>query len=174
MQKYSKKLNFSPLIDSDGPEVIEIFNYYIKNSDAAFLEEPVTTAFYDRMISLIGSYPSVAVRDEQGGLMGFGMIRPYNPLPAFSHTAEITYFIRPEQTRTGIGRQMLQYLEEKGKNMEISCILAQISSKNENSIIFHQKCGFVECGRIHHAGRKRGEFFDIVWMEKEIDHQGKE
>ena len=48
-------------------------------------------------------YPTITVKDEIGEVLGFGMLRAHNPIPTFSQTAEITYFIKPEYTRRGIG-----------------------------------------------------------------------
>jgi len=161
-------LRFSPLSGLDRDEVIGIFNYYIENSDAAFLDNPVSSSFFDRLFELVGGYPSVAVRDEKNTLVGFGMLRPHNQLPAFRHSAGIAYFVRPGRTNQGIGEKMLMHLEEKGRTVGISCILAEISSRNEGSIRFHMRHGFTECGRFRNVGKKSGRFFDTVWMQKEI------
>lgn len=159
---------FTPITTSDGEALIEIFNHYIEESEAAFLEEPVSPAFFERLLPYLKIYPSIAVRDDQETLIGFGMLRPHNQMPAFRHTAEITCFIRPERTGQGIGRRMLQHLEEQGREDGIKNILACISSRNEGSIRFHIRSGFTECGRFKDAGRKWGRFFDTVWMQKEI------
>jgi phosphinothricin acetyltransferase len=52
--------------------------------------------------------------------------------------------------------------------MGVKHLLANISSRNKQSIGFHLKNGFTECGRFHNIGRKKGDYFDVVWMEKEI------
>jgi len=158
---------FKPLSLPDGPEVISIFNYYIQNSFATFLQQPVPDAFFEQMLKLLGSFPSVGIRKD-GHLVGFGMLRPHNPMPVFAHTAEITYFINPDYTGKGIGGEMLSFLEMKGREIGICNILAQISSLNEGSIRFHQKYGFIRCGRFVNAGKKGGVFFDTVWMQKSI------
>ena len=75
---------------------IEAFNYYIQNSYATFLQQPVPDAFFEQMLKLLGSFPSVSIRKD-GDLVGFGMLRPHSPMPAFAHTAEITYFINPSK-----------------------------------------------------------------------------
>lgn len=168
MDNRKSEIEFSPLTQDDGPEVIGIFNHYIMHSDAAFPDHPVPESFYEHMLSLSVSYPSVGARDETGRLIGFGMLRPHNPMPAFCHTAELTYFIRPDRTGSGIGTQMLGYLEREGQKIPVYVLLAQISSKNEGSIRFHRKNGFTECGRFAKVGIKRGEYFDTVWMQKEL------
>ena len=159
---------FTLIRAADGPALTGIFNHYIEQSDAAFLEDPVSPAFFERLLPYLKIYPSVAVRDDQGTLVGFGMLRPHNQMPAFRHTAEVTYFIAPDRTGQGIGSRLLEHLETEGKKAGIQNILACISSKNEGSIRFHTRAGFTEVGRFKNAGRKWGAFFDTVWMQKEI------
>jgi len=36
-------------------------------------------------------------------------------------------------------------------------------------IEFHLKNGFRECGRFMKVGRKFGEDFDVVWMQKQLE-----
>ncbi|MEW6380946.1 MAG: N-acetyltransferase family protein [bacterium] len=66
----------------------------------------------------------------------------------------------------GIGTALLRRLLDEGKSQGIRTVLANISSLNEASIRFHQKHGFVECGRFKAVCRKNGQFFDTVWMQK--------
>jgi L-amino acid N-acyltransferase YncA len=87
-------------------------------------------------------------------------------MPAFSVTAEVSYFISQEHTGKGIGRNLLHYFEEEGKKKGITNILASISSLNPGSINFHLKNGFYECGRFKGVGKKNDRVFDLVWMQK--------
>jgi L-amino acid N-acyltransferase YncA len=111
-------------------------------------------------------YPAIVAQDEKGDIFGFGMLRAYNPLPTFSQTAEVTYFIRPEFTGKGIGKIMLDHLVREGKKKGLTSILASISSLNEGSINFHIKNGFVECGRFKNICHKKDQIFDVVYMQK--------
>jgi phosphinothricin acetyltransferase len=158
-----------PIGPSDQKAVIDLFNHYIENSFAAYPEHKVPYEFFDMFLSMCKDHSSVTVKDNEGILAGFGMLRPHNPMPAFSHTAEITYFIRPELTGKGLGPLMLDFLIAEGKKCGISQVLASISSLNEGSIRFHQNHGFTECGRFRRVARKKGVFFDIVWMQKTIE-----
>jgi L-amino acid N-acyltransferase YncA len=65
-----------------------------------------------------------------------------------------------------LGKILLNYLVEEGQKHKIDTFLACISSLNEQSIRFHLKNGFVECGRFIMAGKKLGRDFDMVWMQK--------
>lgn len=155
-----------PISVGDGESILEIFNYYVENSFAAYPENRVPDSFFDALMEKAEGYPTVVAKDEGGTILGFGLLRVHNPIPSFSQTAEITYFMRPEQTGKGIGSLMLEYLIEEAKKKGISSILASISSLNERSLRFHQKHGFGECGRFRQVGKKKGKFFDVIWMQK--------
>ena len=96
------------------------------------------------------------------------MLRTYNPMPAFARTAEVTYFIHPDYTGKGLGKMLLDFLEKGAGEKNITNFMANISSLNPGSIRFHQKNGFVECGRFKNIGMKNGQEFDTVWMQKKL------
>lgn len=159
---------FVELSESDRKPVIDIFNHYAENSFAAYAEQKVPYEFYDRLRAMAAGYPAVSMRTQDGEVAGFAFLHPYNPLPAFKRTAEISYFLRPDCTHQGLGRRALEHLVMKAKAMGIDTLLANISSLNEASLAFHRKHGFRECGRFEKVGRKLSNEFDVVWMQKRI------
>ena len=163
-------MNFTiqPIARDDCQQIIDIFNYYIENTFAAFPENPLPYKAFDMFLQMSGGLPTGSIKDESSRLIGFGMLRIFNPMPVFSHTAAITYFIDPVHTGNGLGRQLLEYLEKEGRKKGITTILADICSLNSGSINFHRKNGFVECGCFKQVGKKRGQVFDTVWMQKMV------
>lgn len=155
-----------PISDEDRESIMDIFNYYVENSFAAYPETKLPYEAFDTFLLMSQGYPTATVKDNNGKIIGFGMLRSHNLMPTFSQTAEITYFISPEHTGKGIGKKLLRHLEEEGLKQGIKNILANISSLNPGSIVFHKKNGFVECGRFRRVGRKKGQVFDTVWMQK--------
>jgi phosphinothricin acetyltransferase len=151
---------------SDRIPVIDIFNYYIENSFAAYPDRKVSYDFYDLLLKAGEGYPNLIVKESTGQVVGFGMLRPYHPFPVFSRTAEISYFIAPEWTGKGLGVKILHHLLEKGKDQGLTSILASISSLNPGSLRFHHKNGFQECGRLQKIGEKQGQVFDVVYMQR--------
>lgn len=170
MRRRPFKFQFERLSEADRKPVIDIFNYYyyIENSIAAYPENKVDYALYDMLLNMARGYPAVALKAEDGEIIGFGFLHPYNPFPTFKQASEITYFIKPEHTGKGIGSEMLEYFIQEARKMKIDSILASISSLNERSIKFHAKHGFVECGRFCRIGRKFSRDFDVVWMQRVI------
>lgn len=160
------KYDMVPISPEDRESVIDIFNHYIENSFAAYPERKVPYEFFDFFLRNTAGYPTVAAKDENKNLLGFGILHPHSPMPTLAETAEITYFIRPEFTGKGIGASMLGYILAGAREKGLHCILANISSLNGGSIRFHLNHGFEECGRFREVGKKKGKFFDTVWMQK--------
>ena len=151
--------------------VIDIFNHYVEHGFAAYPENKVPYAFFDMLTAASQSYPAAAVVEENGRVAGFALLRKYHPMPAFDRTAQITYFLAPDAVGRGLGGRLLAYLEEGALKLGVEVILADISSRNEGSILFHAKHGFKECGRFERVGRKLGVEFDQVWMKKDLKNQ---
>ena len=161
------KYVFREIRDTDKDAFERIFNYYINNSMAAYGEEQVSDETFDifrKSTEKFGFY----VIDCDDEVVGFGFVRPYNVVKSFDRSAQLTYFILPEHTRKGLGSKFLALLTERAKEKDVDTLLAHISSANERSIQFHRKLGFEECGRFKRIGKKFGQDFDVVWMQKFI------
>ncbi len=152
----------------DGKAVIDIFNYYVQKSFAAYPDEAVPYEFFQFFLNMAEGYPFLVAKDRKGRVLGFAWLRPHSSIPVFSRTAEITAFLAQDCTRKGLGRALEERLLDAARQKGLSSILAGISSLNSASLAFHRKCGFVECGRFPGVGRKWGQDFDVVWMQKRI------
>ena len=162
-------VKFEILSEKHQNQVIDIYNYYIEKSYAAYPEKKVPYEFYSIMLEKTQGYPAFAIIDEnESNVIGFCYLKPHLPWSTLRETAEITYFIDPKKVGHGIGKEALNLLEKNGKALGIRQILASISSLNEQSLIFHLKNGFKECGRFTNVIKKNNVYFDIVWMQKEI------
>lgn len=160
-------IKFERMAVEHGKEVMEIFNYYIEYSFAAYPDSKLPDEFYGRFLEMTRSYPAYVIKKEDSTkVIGFCFLRAYNPFLVFKQTAEISYFISKDEVGKGIGTRALGILERDAKRLGIKVLLANISSKNTSSIIFHEKNGFTECGRFNGIGEKLGQIFDQVWVQK--------
>lgn len=153
---------------ADREPVMAIFNYYIENSFAAYPEERLPLEAYDRMFEISAGFPTAILRDESNTVLGFGMLRPHKPIATFRHTAEAMYFLHPDSRGKGLGKLLLQHLQVEGAKQGITTLLANVSSRNMQSLQFHKRNGFIQCGIFEAVGRKNNELFDTVWFQKMI------
>jgi L-amino acid N-acyltransferase YncA len=161
----SMEIVIRPAGDADRAAVMEIFNHYAAGSFAAYPEGPVP----DRMFTLMSEEAiSFVVAESAGTVIGFGLLKPFMPFSAFRAAATASYFIGQGYTRGGAGTRILRYLETRAKEAGVTTLVVHISSKNDASIRFHLRNGFTEAGRLLSVGKKFGESFDIVWMQKTL------
>ena len=127
------KIRFEKMGEGDREAVIDLFNYYIENSFAAYPDKKVPYGLFDQFLTLTEGYPAFTVRDEESAdrVVGFAFLRPYHPLREFQRAAEITYFIEPGYTGRGIGSKILERIIGAAKRKGIDTILANVSSLNE-------------------------------------------
>ena len=149
--------------ETDHDDIITLFNYYAANSYAAYPDIPVN----DRFIAFLREGAlAFYVLECDAHVVGFGLMKLLLPFPSFMTTGMLTYFIQPEYTRMHLGKKLLDRLTGDANKMGMTSLVANMASKNRSSIRFHQQQGFAEVGRLHNAGGKFGEPFDMVWMQK--------
>jgi phosphinothricin acetyltransferase len=161
-----KHIELLPVSGDDMEEMAGIFNHYVVHSMVTYTETPVSVERFEALMSFSPGYPAFVARDSDGTLAGFGLLRPYSPIPAFGSTAELTCFLRVGYTGRGIGTAILQALESGAVAMGVRSIVATVSSLNEESYRFHLARGFIEQGRLVEIGMRNGRPFDIVLLQK--------
>ena len=159
-------IRLTPITSADRPPMLDLFNDYVEHGFGAFPEQALPLTFIDRLLDLAKGSPALTAQDPAGRLLGFGLLRPHNPLPTFVHTAEITYFLAPDHARQGLGTRILHELERGARENGLRTLLAAISSLNDASLAFHGKHGFVQVGRLRQVCIKKGTAFDVIWMQK--------
>jgi phosphinothricin acetyltransferase len=148
---------------SDRDGIIEIFNHYAATSYAAYPEMQVNDRFFE---FLREGTLAFYILENASQVVGFGLIKPVLPFPAFMKTGMLTYFLSPEFTGQGLGKKLLERLSHDALKLGMTSLVANMASKNIPSIHFHVRNGFTEVGRLQNAGMKFDELFDIVWMQK--------
>lgn len=161
-------IRLEPLSEGHRHAVIDIYNHYVDHGWASFREARLPYEAYDRFLAMAQGFPAYACVQDGDEVDGFGFLHAWHPSECFQRTAEITYFLRSGTTRRGAGTLLLNRLLEEAAARRIDRVLASISSRNPESIAFHRKHDFEECGRFPQVGHKHGMDFDVVWMVKRL------
>ena len=152
--------------DEDKDQVMAIFNYYIENTMAAYPLKALPVQAWDHLKGLCIQGNLWVAEDSEGAIAGFAMLKSFMSLETFAHTADVGYFIHHDHTHQGLGTRLLAQLESTAKALNISVLVANVSSLNPESLAFHTHAGFTECGRIPGVGKKQCQHFDLVWFYK--------
>lgn len=146
--------------------ILDIYNYYIENSTATFhakcltLPEMRDLVFFDTPV-----YKSFVIKcDSQ--VCGYILITQHKNREAYSGTAEVTVYLKPEWIGKGIGSISLKYMEEYAKKQGIHVLVATICGENEKSIRLFERNGYFKCAHYKEVGRKFGKFLDVVAYQK--------
>ncbi len=153
--------------ETDKEKVRNIFNFFIKNSFAAYPDTEFDESEFEPIMGTSPDLPKLVILYENR-IVGFAFVNRYHRAETFNKAAVCGYFILPDFTGKGVGKIILEALEEECSTLGIKSLLVHISSRNTGSIRFHRKHGFTECGRFQNIGTKFGEDFDIIWMQKFI------
>lgn len=159
------KVTFDKLTDKYKEEVMEIYNYYIENTYAAYPGSRLPSRFFDKLTSEINGYPSYVVKYSDK-VVGFCFLNSYKNYSTFKETAVINCFLSYEVKGLGIGDYCLKKLEEDARQLDIKNILAIIPTKNKLGVRYYHTNGFRTCGTISDIGTKFGESFGLVIMKK--------
>ncbi|MBI1912431.1 MAG: N-acetyltransferase [Deltaproteobacteria bacterium] len=167
-QGHGMEFNIRKAERTDKKPVIDILNYYIESSFAAYPEKKAEYSFFDSMKEIARGNSFYVIEASGGQVIGFGLLKKVYAFDVFNRAGEVGYFIKPEYTHRGLGIMLLSVLENDAMALGIETLLASVSSMNPESIAFHLKNGFVECGRFVRIGLKHGKIFDVVWMQKDL------
>jgi len=154
------------LRESDNKAVLSIYNYHVLNGFAAYSEKELKIEFISRLKKDSISFIILEIENK---IAGFALLRNYLPYENFKHTGQLSYFIIPEYTNIGFGTILLNKLVEDAIKRGINFFFVHISSLNEQSLNFHKKHGFIECGRLTNIAMKFDRSFDIIFMQKVIE-----
>jgi phosphinothricin acetyltransferase len=108
----------------------------------------------------------VLVALENNQVIGFASYAQYRPKVGYKHSMEHSVYLHPEYANKGWGKQLMQALINQAKAQQVHVLIGGIDAQNESSILFHQKLGFEQVGRMNEVGHKFGRWLDLVWMQK--------
>lgn len=113
------EIYFIPLAEQHRKDVIDILNYYIRQTTAAFRDTEVDYAHFDDFLhdpSILRAYCIT----QNAKTVGFCLLEAFKPIKPFACTAEVTYFLKADYVGLGIGREMLNTLESEARSLGIT------------------------------------------------------
>ena len=160
---------------ADAPVLAEIYAPYVRETAISFEYEPPThEEFAERIREVLEKFPYLAaVRGEE--ILGYAYAHPYGVRKAYSHSVELSVYIRRDCRGLGIGRMLYAAMELLLKAQNVTNLYVLVAGVEEedaylthDSQKFHLAMGYDYVGKLHKAGYKFGYWYDMITMEKLI------
>jgi phosphinothricin acetyltransferase len=150
----------------DAAAINDIQNYYVLNSTATFLTEPVSLA--QRLNWLENRLPvhPVTVAEVDGSTIGWGALDFFRARPAYRHTTEFSVYVHHEWHRRGIGRAIMADLIERARALDHHAIVGGCCSESAAVIALLEQMGFARVAHFPEVGYKFERWLDVVFLQR--------
>lgn len=150
----------------DAEAIAEIYYYYILNSHATFELDPIDAVEMLRRIenSVEHGLPFL-VADSDEKIVGYAHAQPYKQRAAYKRSVEISVYISPASTATGIGSALYARLFERLGSLDIHAVIGGISLPNDASVRLHEKFGMTKVAHFREVGNKFGRWIDVGYWQ---------
>ena len=160
---------------SDASRILEIYAPYVEETAISFeYEVPDLMEFETRIKKITERFPYL-VAEEDGKIIGYCYANEFRTRKAYEKNVETSIYIDRKNRRSGIGRALYAELELRLREMGIrnmyACIAypeAEDEYLTKDSVKFHDKMGFQQCGLFQSCGYKFDRWYHMVYMEKII------
>lgn len=163
-------LNFRDIDISDLPEATNIYNYYVNNTAVTFDTQPFTTeqrlTWFENFTS--GTAHQCLVVEERGEILGYASSSTFRPKPAYHQSVETTIYLKPDTAGRGIGKMLYQKLIGNLIELNLHRAYGIVALPNPASVALHQTLGFRSIGTLTEVGYKFGQYYDTLWLEKDL------
>jgi L-amino acid N-acyltransferase len=156
-----------PITPGDHKAVIEIWNPFIRNSDATFNDIEKTPDILKRELELkaVNDFPFL-VAEYHNQLLGFATYGQFRASSGYRRTMESTIFLTPDANGKGMGRALMTAIENHARARQVHSVFAGISHRNPDGIAFHAALGYREIARLPEVGFKFARWYDLILMQK--------
>jgi len=149
---------------NDAADICAIINPLIRDTLITFITKERSEAEISAELTL--AWRAYQVIELDGKVVGFATFSPFRDGPGYAHTKELSIHLAPQAQGKGMGRALMQKLEEVAVAQEVHVLVAGISASNSEAMAFHTACGFDQVGRMPEVGHKTGQWLDLILMQK--------
>jgi phosphinothricin acetyltransferase len=165
------EVSVRPARADDVPRLTEIYNHYIVNTPITFDLEPYSVdarrPWFDQFAS--SGRHRLLVAEHAGVVVGYAGSHQFRTKAAYDTTVETTIYCDPQAAGHGVGTALYVALFGALAGEDLRVAIAGITLPNDASVALHERFGFVHAGVMHAVGRKFGQFWDVLWMEKTLE-----
>ena len=155
-------ISILPLLAEAWPEVARIYSEGIDTGHATFETAPPP---WDAWNASHLEAPRL-VACEDGRVLGWAALSPVSSRCVYGGVAEVSVYVSERSRGRGIGALLLEHLVRDSESRGIWTLQAGIFPENRASVAIHRKAGFIEVGRRVRLGKLKGEWRDVLLLER--------
>jgi L-amino acid N-acyltransferase YncA len=106
------------------------------------------------------------VARENGAVLGWAALAPTSRRACYRGVVENSVYVGWAARGRGVGRTLLEELVRRADEAGVWTIQAGIFVENQASIALHGRCGFRIVGTRERIAQKRGQWRDVLLMER--------
>jgi phosphinothricin acetyltransferase len=111
-------------------------------------------------------HPVLVAVDDAGEVVGWGSLNQFNPRAAYDHVADFSVYVAREHRGRGVGRLLVQALEERARAIGFHKMVLAAFPYNEAGMRLYERRGFRTVGVYREQGMLDGKWVDVIVMEK--------
>lgn len=156
----------------DVPAMLAIYDRFVRETAVSFeYETPTAEEFTRRLNEHIAVYPWL-VWEEDGRVLGYAYAGRVFARDAYAWNAEISCYLAEEARGRGVGRLLYAAIEDILRRQGVRKVYAVVTAANAPSVAFHKALGYREVVTYYDVGFKHGSWYDVIWLEKQLQPLG--
>lgn len=151
---------------SDAKAIVDIYNYYILNTNITFEEKQLTVDdMEERIIEKTAKHPWI-VYERNGQVIGYAYLSGWHSRSAYRYSNEASIYLDRNEKGHGIGKELFSKLLEISKGYGVHTIVSGITIPNKESISLHEKFGFKKIADFEEIGFKNNKWLNVGYWQK--------
>ncbi|HEX6004805.1 MAG TPA: GNAT family N-acetyltransferase [Burkholderiales bacterium] len=150
----------------DAGAINDIQNYYVVNSTATFMTEPVALEQRLRWLENRAEVYPVTVVESGDQVVGWSALDVFRARPAYRHTTEFSVYVHHGWHRRGVGRALVLDLVERARSAGHHAMVGGCCSESTGVIALLQALGFSKVAHFSEVGHKFGRWLDVVFLQR--------
>ena len=151
---------------SDAKAIVDIYNYYILNTNITFEEKQLTVDdMEERIIEKTAKHPWI-VYERDGQVIGYAYLSGWHSRSDYRYSNEASIYLDSNEKGHGIGKELFGQLLEVSKCYGVHTIVSGITIPNKESISLHEKFGFKKIAEFEEIGFKNNKWLNVGYWQK--------
>ena len=155
-----------PAVEADAATICEIYNQGIDDRLATLETERRTPEERRQWLKSRGPRHPVIVAEDDGRVIAWGSLNPFNPREAYRHVADFSIYVERGERGRGAGRVVLTRLIGLAHEHGYHKMVLSAFPFNAAGMALYERLGFRVVGVYREQGMLDGRWVDTIVMEK--------